>query len=277
MVVRRFIKLLVFTLNIPMRNPRKYGVAPYNIIVIHGGPGAPGEMAPVAKELSSNYCVLEPLQTKFNIGDQIKELKLMLDENSRKPVTLIGWSWGAWLAFIFTAKYPKYVKKLILVGSGPFEEKYAHNIMKTRLERLNNNDKEKLNSLMKSLNDPKDKSKKILIKCFEKLISKADSYQPIPHKDMVLKFQQDIYQKVWKEATKLRSTKKLIQYGEKIQCPVIAIHGNYDPHPFEGVRIPLSRTVKNFKFFLLNNCGHCPWYEKLAKNKFYEILKSELN
>jgi hypothetical protein len=35
-----------------MKNLRIYGKAPFNVAVIHGGPGAVGEMAPVARELS---------------------------------------------------------------------------------------------------------------------------------------------------------------------------------------------------------------------------------
>ena len=30
--------------------------------------------------------------------------------------------------------------------------------------------------------------------------------------------------------------------GRKIKCPVVAIHGDYDPHLAEGVREPLSRV-----------------------------------
>ncbi len=50
-----------------MKNLRKYGEAPFKVAVIHGGPGAPGEMAPVARELSSVSGVLEPLQTATTI------------------------------------------------------------------------------------------------------------------------------------------------------------------------------------------------------------------
>ena len=234
-------------------------------------------MAPLAEELSSDYGVLEPLQTKESINGQIDELKSILDGNSSKPVTLIGWSWGAWLAFIFTAKYPKYIKKLILVGSGPFEESHAKEIMKIRLSRLTEDEKAKLNSLMELLNNPSSKNKEILMKDFGKLVSKADSYQPIQHSNIVTKFQPDIYQKIWSEASKLRKSDKLIEYSKGIQCPVIAIHGDYDPHPFAGIKVPLSKTINDFKFILLKNCGHYPWFEKLAKDKFYEILKSELD
>ena len=64
--------------------------------------------------------------------------------------------------------------------------------------------------------------------------------------------------------------------GRRIQCPVVAIHGDYDPHPSEGITIPLSRVVKGFRFHLLKHCGHHPWYEKEAREPFYALLKQEL-
>ena len=89
---------------------RKYGNAPFDAAVIHGGPGAPGEMAPVAREISSVKGVLEPLQTAASIQGQVKELKTVLETNGNLPVTLIGFSWGAWLSFIFTAQHPTFTK-----------------------------------------------------------------------------------------------------------------------------------------------------------------------
>ena len=165
-----------------MKNLRKYGNAPFKVAVIHGGPGAPGEMAPVARELSSVRGVLEPLQTASTIEGQIGELKDVLAKNGDLPVTLIGWSWGAWLSVIFAAQYPQSVKKLILIGSGPFEEKYALNIMKTRLSRLSIEEKAEVLSLMKTLVEPPRRDKNTLLARFGKLISRADSYNPLPHK-----------------------------------------------------------------------------------------------
>jgi len=34
--------------------------------------------------------------------------------------------------------------------------------------------------------------------------------------------------------------------------------------------------VKNYRFILLEKCGHEPWQEKYARDKFYEILKKEI-
>ena len=64
--------------------------------------------------------------------------------------------------------------------------------------------------------------------------------------------------------------------GELIRCPVLAIHGDHDPHPAEGVQETLSRVIRDFRFVLLEKCGHRPWIEKQAKHKFYQILREEI-
>jgi len=92
----------------------------------------------------------------------------------------------------------------------------------------------------------------------------------------IIEFQPDIFQSVWKEAEELRKSGELLKSGHEIQCPVIAIHGDYDPHPVKGVEEPLSRTLRDFKLLKLDKCGHCPWNERNAKDKFYSILEKEL-
>ncbi len=259
-----------------MKNLRIYGKKPFNIAVIHGGPGAPGEMAPVARQLSSIRGVLEPLQTAKSLKGQVRELHTVFKENADLPVTLLGWSWGAMLGFIFAAHYPSSVAKLILISSGAFEDKYAADIMKTRLSRLGEEDRAEVLSLMDSLDAPAIGDKNTLMARLGKLISKADSYDPLPSDDEVLECQYDIYRKVWKQAIGMRSSGQLLGLGKKIRCPVVAIHGDYDPHPAEGVREPLSRVLKDFRFILLEKCGHKPWIEKDARDKFFEILKGEI-
>jgi len=259
-----------------MKNLRKFGKAPYSTAVVHGGPGAPGEMAPVARKLSFVRGVLEPLQTARTIEGQIDELEGVLKTVGNPPITLIGWSWGAWLSFLFTAHRPKLVKKLILVGSGPFEEKYASDIMKIRLNRLSEKEKKEVLSLTQALDDLSVIHKNKVLARFGKLISKADSYDPVSQESEVLECQYDIYQQIWKQARKLRKSTKLLEFGKAIQCPVLAIHGDYDPHPYEGVRQPLSLVLKDFRFVLLEQCGHKPWIERSAKDIFYKILKDEV-
>jgi len=159
-------------------NLRKYGDPPFAVAAVHGGPGAPGEMSTIARELSSVAGVLEPLLTAASVNGQVEELRAVLEENGRLPLTLIGFSWGAWLSVIFTARYPTYVKKLILLSSGPFEEEYAANIMKTRLQRLRKGERREAKAPYEAIISST-LSKDSLTR-FGQLISKADSYDLLP-------------------------------------------------------------------------------------------------
>jgi len=260
-----------------VKNLRKYGNAPFSVAVIHGGPGAPGSMAPVARELSHKFGILEPLQTATSLKGQLQELREILRKNGELPIILIGSSWGAILGFIFTAKNPKFVKKLILVGSGVFEDFYSQNIMETRLNRLSVEKKEIVLSLIDALDNSAFQDKNIVMEKFGKLMTEADTYDPIILDDEIIEYSYETYNNVWTEAKRLRFTGKLLEFGKKIQCPVVAIHGDYDPHPIEGIKGPLSRILKDFRFVLLENCGHLPWKEKKARDKFFNILFEELN
>ena len=259
-----------------IKNLRIYGNKPFNVAVIHGGPGAPGEMAPVARNLSSVRGVLEPFQTATSLKGQVQELHTILKEKGDFPVILIGFSWGAMLSFIFAARYPSFVKKLILIGSGVYEEKYAVNIVPTRLSRLGEEERVRVLSLIETLSNPAIEDKNAPMARLGELFSKADSYDPLPHDSEVLEYQHDINHSVWAQAHELRSSGKLLKLGRNIQCPVVAIHGNYDPHPPEGVKGPLSRTLRDFRFILLEKCGHRPWLEKAVRDRLYDILRSEV-
>lgn len=259
-----------------MKNVRKYGAKPYKIAVVHGGPGAPGEMAPVARELAKICGVLEPLQTKATLEGQVRELHEILEQNGELPICLIGYSWGAWLSFIVTARHPEAVRKLILVGSAAFEEKYSENIVPDRMDRLTEEERIEAFDLIDTLDDPGTPDKDTRMARLGALFNKADTYDALPQKSELLEFSYEINKSVWEEAKALRESGGLLDMGKKIKCPVVAIHGDYDPHRAEGVREPLSGVLKDFKFILLEKCGHEPWIEKFARDKFYEILRNEI-
>jgi pimeloyl-ACP methyl ester carboxylesterase len=222
-------------------------------------------MAPVARELSAMCGVLEPLQTASSVAGQVLELRDVLEDQGQLPMTLVGHSWGAWLGLIFTAHYPTFVKKLILVGSGPLEEKYASKIAETRVSRLNGEEKQKLFALENALNDPGVKDKGNIFARFGELMSRADSYDPLPDEAEKIEYREDINRSVWGEAAELRRSGELLKMAKMVQCPVVAIHGDYDPHPAEGVEIPLKNAVKGFRLILLKDCGHEPWRERGAR------------
>jgi len=259
-----------------MKTVRKWGHGPYSLAVIHGGPGAPGEVAPVARELSTVRGVLEPFQAATTLDLQVQELRSVLEEEAQVPVTLVGFSWGAFLSWMTAARYPTLVSKLILVSSPPFEESYAGSIIRTRLDRMDSADRTETNALTTKINDPVVRDKDQVLARLGVLLASADAYDPVSLPDEAFHIQYDVFRGVWDEACELRRKGVLLRMAHAIKCPVVAIHGEYDPHPAEGVNEPLSRECPDFRFILLSKCGHRPWIERNASDAFYEALVREI-
>ena len=236
-----------------MKNLRTYGDPPFNVAVLHGGPGAPGQMAPVARELSSKWGILEPLQTATSLEGQIMEMRAILEKNGDIPLTLVGFSWGAMLGFLFSATHPKCVKKLILIGSGVYDRKSAEKIMDVRLKRLDLPEREEAQIIINALSFPAEKEKNKLFGRLGELLTKADAYNPITLETEVIEIQYELFQSVWSDMVKLRNSGELLKLGRKIECSVVAVHGDYDPHQAEGIKKPLSTVLCDFKFILLRN------------------------
>lgn len=258
-----------------METIRKYGKPPFRIGLLHGGPGAAGELKPVAQNLSADFGVLELLQTAKSVNGQIAELHNQLTSSAALPVILIGYSWGAWLGFMFAAQYPDLVKKLILISAGAFESKSENDQMSIRLSRLNRQDRLEAERLISVINAGNADTE--TLRRFGKLMTIADSYAYQPGNDDAVEVDWMIYQPVWSEASRLRATNELINCADRIKCPVVAIHGDYDPHPIDGVDQPLSQRLVDFKLIRIEKCGHTPWRERHAKDSFFKILRIELD
>ncbi len=268
-----------------MENPRRYGHAPFSAAVIHGGPGAGGEMAPVARELSAaggrgaGRGVLEPIQTAPTLAGQVEELASILEADAAPPVTLIGHSWGAWLSFILAARRPALVKKLILVASGPFEETYVAALEAARRGRMTAGERVEFDALAAALGAPGAGDKDRLLARLGALAAKADACDPIVNEsadaDRVGP-RGEVFGGVWREAAGLRRSGELLALARRITCPVVAVHGDDDPHPAAGVEKPLAAALEDFRFILLARCGHTPWLERRAREKFFTVLTREL-
>lgn len=255
---------------------RFYGDVPYRAALVHGGPGAPGTMAPVARALAaSGISCIEALQTKTTIQGQITELADTIRPYG--PVTLIGHSWGAWLILLTAAAHPGLIKKLILVSSGPFESRYAEGILGTRLDRMDPAQRLQVQVFLDTWRERELTDAEFA--AFGALTDMADTYCRIDESDSpegdAIPCDAKAFMGVWHDADQMRRTGELLSMAARIQCPVVAIHGNYDPHPYRGVEEPLSKVLKDFRFILLDKCGHTPWEEAYARDAFSQILRDE--
>ena len=258
---------------------RRYGVPPFGIAVLHGGPGAPGSAAPIARELGRDAGVLEPLQSASTVEGQLAELHEQLAVHAQPPVALIGWSWGALLAYMFAARHPSVVGKLILVSSAVFDSAAAAQIVPTLEARLTRPQRERLAHLHAVLEDgAAGEACDEALRELAAIHRGAEILDPIEAiGDETIAVQHDVHRRVWGEAVALRDSGTLLAAGRAITCPVVALHGDYDPRPAAaGVRDPLQRVLRRFTFVLLASCGHYPWLERRARDSFFSRLREHL-
>ena len=258
-----------------MKDHRTWGKPPNKIAVVHGGPGAPGSVAPIARELSKVCGVLEPFQTAKTLDGQVEELRELLEEHADLPCVVIGWSHGASLSCILAARHPDIIGKLIIIGTTPFEEKHQADIARKRLSRLSEQERAEFFSLAAMMRDPANEKRSLAMARLFRLVTKAESYALMPFEDDILEYQPDINESIGQEYRRLFDGNQLLRILPDIRCPVVAIHGDYDVLPAEGVNEPFSRLIRDYRFVLLEKCGHYPWYEEYARDEFFAILRDE--
>lgn len=247
---------------------RFYGDSPYKIVLIHGGPGDIGSLKACAKEVENRtgIGVIEPLQSKYSILELIDELYLQIKDNIEEKAILIGHSWGAWLAALLTEKYPDIAEKLVLVGCPPLKDKYVREITDRRLNNLSCEDCVTFHQL-------KDITCNSDMKKMQSLIEKSDNYCLFETEQaQPLKCDSKMYSMIWPEAAKLRSNGALLTAFSNIKCKIYLIQGEVDPHPANGVIIPLSQIGVDCRTYILPQCGHSPFRERYANMDFYNAL-----
>jgi pimeloyl-ACP methyl ester carboxylesterase len=250
---------------------RQYGNTPSRIVVLHGGPGGAGEVAPLALDLANRgHAVLEPFQTGRSVQAQVDELASQIERLCAPPVTVIGWSWGAWLGCLIAARHETLLRKLLLVGSGPLDARFAAAIRDRKKARMTEDQRKELSELCLNDADPAQVAR------FIELSDVADTYARDASPPPSVSFDSEIHAAVWSEAEAMRKSGALLDTVSAIRCPVVAIHGDYDPRPWQGVQIPLQAALPSADFVLLERCGHKPWQEVFANAEFYRLLEAAL-
>ena len=249
---------------------RLYGNTPYTAVLVHGGPGAIGSLKRFAEELSEafNIGVVEAIQSKYTIAELVEELHNQIYDNCSWPVALIGHSWGAWLVSLYAEKHPEMVDNIILVGSGPLEDKYVAEIGLRRSQNLSDEDAEIFYRLIH--NQATDADMERIPAVFEK----SDNYCLVNRElHRADRTDSEMHNAIWSEAAKFRTSGELLALFKRIQSKIYLIQGELDPHPAQGVIIPLQECGVHCESYVLEKCGHSPFMEKYAKDEFYSILK----
>lgn len=98
------------------------------VVLLHGGPGVPDYLAPVAGMLAPKHQVIRYDQRgtgrstvemgRFGLSDQVEDLEAIRVSLGLERISLFGHSWGGTLAQLYAQTHPDRASKLFLSNSG---------------------------------------------------------------------------------------------------------------------------------------------------------------
>lgn len=255
-----------------MLEVRRYGEGGPLVIVLHGGPGAPGSAGRLARGLAGCCRVLEPWQRRrgeqaLSVARHVADLNEVIDSTGEAPA-LVGHSWGAMLGLVYAAKHPDKLTRLALVGGGTWDAAARARIGESLAARTTPELQAQLDRLETDYPDAGQRLDR-----FYELTSSLYHYDPLPREQAdAPPFDFVGHQETWDDLVRLQQDGVYPAAFTAITCPVLMLHGAYDPHPGVLIRDSLLPHVPQLAYHGWERCGHEPWAERQVADDFYTVL-----
>lgn len=252
---------------------REYGTWGPSVAVLHGGPGAPGYMAPVARRLGEAFRVVEPLQRgsdtePLTVARHVTDLHDVLTSRCTDGETaLVGHSWGAMLALAYAAAHPDRVSSIVLIGCGTFTLAAREQMRLILDARTDETLRHHIDRLLLECADPNDRLRRRA-----ELTLPLYSYDNDSIDAGFEACDARAHHETWEDMLRLQATGVYPQAFETIRVPVVMLHGAADPHPGRMIRASLEPYLPQLEYVEWEQCGHYPWLEGAIRNEFLRVL-----
>jgi pimeloyl-ACP methyl ester carboxylesterase len=258
---------------------RSYGTSGPLVIVLHGGPGTAGHMAPVARGLAAQFRVLEPWQrgsgseplTVARHVEDLHELLGTVEADRETPPALVGSSWGAMLALAYAARHPDRAGPLVLIGCGTFDPAARRQLNATVSERMDTGLRQQLAQRAEFYPDADER-----LGVMGNLILPLYSYELLTKEMENVRYDARGHEETWADMIRLQEEGMFPAAFRAITEPVLMLHGTADPHPGPMIRASLQPYLPQLEYREWERCGHYPWLEKAVSDEFFTVLRGWL-
>lgn len=257
---------------------REYGTRGPVVVVLHGGPGAPGYMAPVSCGLADTFRVFEPLQRgsgaePLTVARHVADLHELLESRCWKArPALVGHSWGAMLALAYAAAHPGRTAGLVLIGCGTFDVAARARMRAILDERMDDGLRRRMERLPEEFPDPDER-----IRVLGNLTLPLYSYEILPSGQAAEVCDALANRQTWEDMVRLQQEGVYPAAFAAIDVPVIMLHGAADPHPGRMIRVGLEPYLLQLEYREWERCGHYPWLERHVGVEFFAVLRDWLS
>jgi pimeloyl-ACP methyl ester carboxylesterase len=256
---------------------RKHAGAEGPLVVLHGGPGAPGSGASLAIELAGEFEVWEPLQrrsgnVKLTVDRHVDDLR----EVAPNRATIIGWSWGAMLGLSYAARHPERVGALALVGCGTYDDASRTEYERRINANLGDAGRKRLRELRAAMDETRDSAERDRLLALRGAVNaEAQSVDLLPEeRSEPIPADAAGHEETWHHVLHRQAAGVEPQSFTAIKAPVLMLHGDGDPHPGPMIRDSLLPYIPHLEYVGIPHCGHEPWRERYGRQPFFETLRA---
>jgi proline iminopeptidase len=246
------------------------------LVVLHGGPGADHcYLLPQMLHLGERYDLLfydqrgggrskSDARIPVTWQAHVEDLAALIAEFSLEPLSIVGYSWGAMLALLYTIEHrrnPHLVPpgRLALINPAPltreyrkqFEAEFARRQQSPEIQRL----RDELNQSGLRDKDPQAYRQR----AFELGVAGYFSDPRNAHDLTPFRVVGRVQQSVWESLGDF----DLISALQGVRIPSVVIHGRDDPIPLAS-SVEASRALET-DLLVLDDCGHVPYVEQPEK------------
>ncbi len=241
---------------------------------MHGGPGACGTMAPVARSLADSFRVFEPFQssTSATVAAHVADLHEVVESctQGRAPA-LVGHSWGAMLSLAYAAAHPDSAGPIVLICSGTFDLAARDQFIINLSERKTDEGARQRFQRALQIPDPKERFRELGKQTLE-----LYSYDLATTDSEIDESEPGASSDTWDDMVRLQNEGVYPAAFTAIESPVLMLHGAADPHPGEMIRASLAPYIPQLEYREWDRCGHYPWLEKATHDMFFSLLRNWL-
>jgi pimeloyl-ACP methyl ester carboxylesterase len=249
------------------------------IVVLHGGPGAPGSATGLAAALAPEFEVWEPLQRRS--GDvQLTVDRHVADLRAVAPdaATIVGHSWGAMLGLSYAASHPSAVGALALVGCGTYDEKSRAEYERRFEARVDDAGRARRAELHAAIARARtDAERDEVLALRGEFAAEVQSVDLLPDAEPTTSGADAAgHEQTWRDVLRRQATGLEPRTFTAISAPVLMIHGDEDPHPGPMIRDALDPHLAHLEYVEIARCGHEPWRERHGREPFLAALRAWL-
>ena len=244
------------------------------VVLCHGGPGIYDYLEPVASMIDDlvtvhrydqRGCGRSQDRGPYDVPTFVDDLDALRAHWGYGKWTVIGHSWGAFLALLYTVKYPERTERLVYVSGTGIDPKWHQEYRKNREAKLPPAERERLRFLNGRRSTATGAELARINEERTALLERTEYYdatrlEELPRYDR-FPINYALNATLNREADRIEKSSELSDQLSRVTVPTLVLDGEGDPRP-RWARAQVARLIPNGRHVTIDRAGHEPWVER---------------